>query len=277
MQLLIANAEKEAAGSTSRTSTRLRRVITPTPSSEPSKPAKTKIPKPSQPPPKPKIEVSITQRRTEEVSSETEARAEDMLTSPKVAVYDEWQELVKKAQEQGEAGLGRSRRPSRRPHSVDDDVPTSPRKRQRTDDSVIHPPLYKVTANIEQATSIVVETVCPATKPETATTELPSVMDEPVKEEMPSPKIRRNVASLMGDDIPKVKLEMAGVAPAQYLPSIAPLPREEKVARKEFLNAEVKRVVSRRHSQPQKLPETTILEDNRLFMFAILATEGITE
>jgi hypothetical protein len=102
-------------------------------------------------------------------------------------------------------------------------------------------------------------------------------MDEPVKEEMPSPKIRRNVASLMGDDIPKVKLEMAGVAPAQYLPPIAPLPREEKVARKEFLSAEVKRVVSRRHSQPQKLPETTILEDNRLFMFAILATEGITE
>jgi hypothetical protein len=288
MQLLIANAEKEATGTTNET-TRLRKVGSSTPSiGKPSR-APGKTSKSSQPPPKRAIEISVSRGRAEGIQAEEDKMVEDIqpvIASPKVAVYDEWQELVKKAQEDGEAGLGRSRRTTRRPCPIDHGTPKSPHKRPRLD----HLSGQHSDESTPNATEVapINDTISELTV-NTTNSERAQLVDgtfTQVKEDIPSPKTRRNVASLMGDEIVKVKLEMemAGAPHGPFLsntPVSPTVPREEKSSslakHKEFLTTEVKRVTSRRQSQSHRLPETMILEDNRLFMFAILATEGINE
>ena len=284
MQLLIANAEKEATAATSQTRARLRKMVSAGPSAKNTTATKRKHLKQRQPRPQGPVVVSVTQRRTPCIIVETEERVEDIqpiLTSPKVAVYDEWQELVKKAQEDGEAGLARSRRTTRRTDRVHDGVAKSPRKRPRNDDLVAQHS-DEVTTNDGEIAPI-------STSDEQSTNTSNPVRTDPAEDafeqagEILSPKIRRNVASLMADEIHKVKLEMACVAQGQFRSSTLPSPpyqreKPSSLARhKEFLSTEVKRVTSRRRNQSPKLPETTVLEGNRLFMFAILATEGLNE
>jgi len=284
MQLLIANAAKEATG-TGQPTTRLRRTVSTTPSTKKNSTAKSKPVKKYQPRPKHSVVVSVTQRRRQDIIEETEETVEviqPILTSPKVTIYDEWQELVKKAQEDSEEGMARSRRTARRPYSVDDGAFKSSRKRPRNDDSDAQ--------HSGEVTTNVAEVAPKCTSDEQNTNTVHPLRTNPaedafeqVKEEIPSPKIRRNVASLMADEIHKVKLEMACAAHVQFPSSTLPSPpyqrdKPSSLARnKEFLRAEVKRMACQRQSQSQKLPETTVLEGNRLFMFAILATEGLNE
>ena len=284
MQLLIANAAKEATG-TSQPTTRLRKAVSATPSTKNNTTANSKPVKKCQPRPKPSVVVSVTQRHTHPIMEEREERAEDIqpiLTSPKLAVYDQWQELVKKAQEDGEAGSARSRRTTRRPHRVDDSALKSSRKRPRKDDSVAQHSDEVATNSAEFAPTCTLDEQNTNTV-NAVTTDLAEDAFEKIQEEIPSPKIRRNVAALMADDIHRVKLEMACAAQGQFPSSTLPSPpyQREKPSslalHKEFLRAEVKRMTCRRQSQSQKLPETTVLEGNRLFMFAILATEGLNE
>jgi len=203
-------------------------------------------------------------------------------TSPRVAVYDEWQELLKNAQKEGEAGLGRSHRVTRRPALASDDPQGSPPKRTRKDAS-----------RMSSAERILDETdmmLVDESEPNPADTSKPSKYDtqqegvKTVEKEtkeseghIDGVKTQRNIRSLGGDEISKVKSEMATVQP-QYVSDV-PTINEPSYDRTSWdtklkeTSIMEERSTSRK-SQPLKSAEAELLEENRLFMFAILATEG---
>jgi hypothetical protein len=208
-------------------------------------------------------------------------------TSPKIAVYDEWQKLLKNAQKEGEAGLGRSRRASRRP-LPDNDLAESPPKRRRK----VSPRKGSIEGSDDGIPStvddnmLIDESSVDISKPTNydALQDIVRTAEKEVKEikdYVTGAKTRRNIRSLEGDEIFKVKSEMATVQ-ARYLniPSktddsqyLDTIPRDAKS--KEQLVKEERPVLTLRKSQTPKSAEAELLKENRLFMFAILATEGI--
>jgi hypothetical protein len=234
--------------------------------------------------------------------------------SPKVAVYDEWQELLKNAQKEGEAGTGRSRRVSRRPEPEKDEPLPSPRKHLKTQSSASPttqkkqklssaapaPQKHIVSAEEVTISTVIIDktpletTVSAATASSKvnhfdAMQELVKNAEQEAKEGktgIVKMKTRRSIRSLAGDDIPIVKSEIATVQ-ARYLNDAAvehPPPsffttekleqrsKDDKPTPKPVV--EEKPLLPRRKSQPQKFAESDVLEENRLFMFAILALEG---
>jgi hypothetical protein len=289
MQLLIANAASEATKSSPRTK-RVRRMSTAEP-----------LPKPTQQPASPVIQKSRPNLppRIRKISSvDITVAVQESVTSPKspkVAVYDEWQELLKNAQKEAEAGTGRSRR-VRRPRPEEDEIPHSPRKRSRKempkpdqttssrDDAKLN--FQSTSINElkgdevpENGSSIVVNSVRNDTKHEVAGTA--ERMGTGYKETDFGIKIRRNIRALGGDEISKVKSEMAMVQP--YLNNTQSISEPSYISEKptsdsrprERSTAGERPVFARRKSQPYKFAEAELLEENRLFMFAILATEGV--
>lgn len=288
MQLLIANAASEATTSSPRTK-RVRRMSTAEP-----------LPKPTQQPASPVIQNSrpnLPPRRRKISSVDITVAVEESATSPKspkVAVYDEWQELLKNARKEAETSTGRSRR-VRRPRPEEDETPPSPRKRHRkeelkpnhpTSSSADEKPHFQSTSMDElgdevpdNRSSIVVNSIRNDTKHEMAG--IAGRTGTGCKETDFGIKIRRNIRALGGDEISKVKSEMAMVQP--YLnntqttgepPYISEKPTSDTKPR-ERSTADERPVFARRKSQPYKFAEAELLEENRLFMFAILATEGV--
>ena len=109
-------------------------------------------------------------------------------------------------------------------------------------------------------------------------------------------KTRRNVRSLGSDEIAQVKKELvtvqarylsdAGITPnPSYVVDELPRPRNIKPKQPKSLDSEdrpldIKReegaTPGRRKSQSSKQPEGEFSEQNSLFMFAVLATEGVS-
>ena len=283
MQLLIANAANEANASTQR-SRRLRK----TPPVELASEGPPELPVRPSSSPKPKAGNSQHRvLRTEIPVSVNEV--EPIEEIPKVAVYDEWQELLKNAQKEGEAGLGRSYRVKRPPPLVDDNPSAPPRKRPRKETTR--------TNSIERTTEAIPSTAedevvmeeslhdsKSVTTPQGTNETLQEVAltaereSKESQEEIVAVKRRRNIRSLGGDEILKVKSEMASVQ-SQYLNHV-PIVHEPKLVlhdtyREKELSAVEERPFTSRKSQPLKPAEAEVLEENRLFMFAILATEGV--
>jgi hypothetical protein len=224
--------------------------------------------------------------------------------SPKVAVYDEWQELLKNAQKDGEAGAGRSRRTSRRLEPTESEPPASPRKKPRKQSiSIVDaaklvnttPPLPKHTSPKMKQTSVPVIDASPDKDESTAIEskkvnqyeamqELVKNAEQEAKESQDGivkMKTRRSIRSFEGDEIPRVKSEMAVVHPRSMNDAIeqpATSIINDKVAQVKNDNAKEPStedvLLARRKSQPLKFSEADVLEENRLFMFAILALEG---
>jgi hypothetical protein len=322
MQLLIANAAKEADSTTR--SVRPRR----NPESQPEPPTKTIIDT--------TVKATVSKRRSESASTtpvspkrrlftttndkvvtgpaggvpkrrlstsmkEPEDIVDDVIKSPKVAVYDEWQELLKNAQKEAETGEGRSRRATRRPVAIDEQMPTSPRKRLKADHSVVeakvtsastgikHKASGAVSETVESFTSVVKQAI-PESMPVKVET-LPKASKKVEKymgprDDLVAPKQRRDIRGLADNEIPKVKLEMATVQ-ARYLhdaavdhppPSFFKSETPEITPEKPMARMAIEKPnLVRRKSSSQKFAESDVLEENRLFMFAILATEGVQE
>jgi hypothetical protein len=146
--------------------------------------------------------------------------------SPKVAVYDEWQELLKNAEKDAEAGTGRSRR-ARRPRPDEDEPPQSPRKRPRKEGPKstqitssgagedvqkrsISTDEVAVTEALDSSSIVITSTHHEAKQEVTTNVERTGTG---YKETEFGIKIRRNVRSLGGNEISKVKSEMATVQP----------------------------------------------------------------
>jgi hypothetical protein len=295
MQLVIAEAASEAASSThAHRSRRNQSTVI--------QKASTKKPRDQPHPP----------RRREQ--SHTKEDTAKLPQSPKVAVYDEWQELLKNAQKEGEAGAGRSRRVSRRldpeknepllsPHihlNTPSSASPAPEKTQ-TQASTTPAPQKHVSSTEAVAISTVTIDKTPVDTTDSAATASSKVnryeaMQELVKNAeqeakegqkgIVKMKTRRSIRSLASDDIPIVKSEI-GTVQARYMNNAAvehPPPsffRTEKLEQRRKDDkpipkptVEEKPLLPRRKSQPQKFAETDVLEENRLFMFAILALEG---
>ena len=287
MQLLIANAANEATTSSSR-ARRLRQTSTVEPPLTPIHQLRSPVVKKSKPksttPARNTSSIEITMAVKEPVRSPV---------SPKVAVYDAWQELLKNAQKEAEAGTGRSRRATR-PRPEENEPPPSPRKRPRKEG-----PKSSKTASTSAAESHRMNSFSSdeARVTKFAENSLPNSMHYDSKDEVTKiteremtghketetgMKIRRNVRSLGGDEISKVKSEMATVQP--YLNNTPTMNEPSYFTSEKFVShikpkerfiTEDRPVLTRRKSQPQKFAEAELLEENRLFMFAILATEGI--
>ena len=288
MQLLIANAANEATTSSSRTR-RVRRTSIAEPLSKPVQQLASQVIIVKS---KPKPPLPIRNMSSVEITVPVE---ESVVSpkSPKVAVYDEWQELLKNAQKEAEAGAGRSRR-VRRPRPEEDETPPPPRKRPRTEE----PKQTKTTDRADtkshvQSVSVnaLEDTDAPNTRPSISVNS-----DQDAKHQVAivaektgngyrepdfGKKVRRNVRSVGGDEISKVKSEMATVQPylnnAQTVgePSYINEKLTSDTKPRERSAAEERPVLMRRKSQPYKFAEAELLEENRLFMFAILATEGV--
>jgi hypothetical protein len=286
MQLLIATAESEANSSSQRP-IRLRRT-------SPTEPEKTIHQKES---PNSSTFTQHSKRRTVEalrsvsqIDAVVAANVIKSPTSPKIAVYDEWQELVKNAQKQGEAGEGRSKR-SKRPLPAESDPPASPRKHPKTQpsstsglgaraaaetiSSITEDAVYKhESADVKD---LAATCACEANHCETILEMAKSgeKKAEESKGEIVHTKTRRNIRSLGGDEIYKVKSEMATVQ-GRYLNNVTTFEEPPYVADENY-DTKAKPAVTeiRRKSLPLKPAEAEILEENRLFMFAILATEGV--
>lgn len=280
MQLLITNAAIEATSSI-QLSRRLRKTppVELTSQGRPAQPVK--------PSSSSKSKASDSQRRVPRTeTSRLVSKIEPTLEIPKVAVYDEWQALLKNAQKEGEAGLGRSRRAKRPPPPVDHDPSAFPRKRPRkeTTTNSIEPTMEAISliAGGEMVEEGSLHDSKSATPPPATDEILPEVVrtaerEAKSQEESVEVKRRRNIRSLGGDEILKVKSEMASVQ-SQYL-NLVPIVHEPKLddsyREKERLTVEERPFLASRKSQPLKPAEAEVLEENRLFMFAILATEGV--
>jgi hypothetical protein len=280
MQLLIADAANEAATSAPRTR---RHRNTPSVEISPSKVYTEVSVKPLVNAKQAKHKGHDSQRKRSSIDITVSVKeTAHVPTSPKVAVYDEWQELLKNAQKEGEAGIGRSRRVTRRPAPAGNDPQESPPKRTRKDGS-----------GVSSAEQILDETdmmLVDELEPNPADTSKPSEDDtsqEDVKRvenetkeskgHIDDVKTRRNIRFLGGDEISKVKSEMATVQP-RYLSDV-PIINEPSyiINEKTSWDTKIKETSMRptnRKSQPLKSAEAELLEENRLFMFAILATEG---
>jgi hypothetical protein len=213
---------------------------------------------------------------------------------PKVAAYDEWQKLLKNAEKEGEAGTGRSRREKRpRPSSATPEIPPSPKKRitkpsnhssKPTEISKPHP----MKGNEEEVPVAEdvnpMETSIKSSKQNNYDTIQELVKNaeaEATSQPDSSTKTRRNLRTIESIELVKVKSEVEAVQ-ARYIQSAAitqppllksepiPVPMEEP--RKE---EKLRPANTRRKSQGLKHAESEFLEENRLFMFAILATEGV--
>jgi hypothetical protein len=282
MQLLITNAAIEANSSIQR-SRRLRKTppIEHTSQGRPEQPVK--------PSTSSKSKASDSQRRVPRIeTSPLVSEIEPTLEIPKVALYDEWQALLRNAQKEGEAGLGRSRRAKRPPPPLDHDPSAFPRKRARketTTNSIERTmEAISLTAEGEVVKEESLNDSKSATPPPATNEILPEVVRTAEKEaksqeESVGAKRRRNIRSLGGDEILKVKSEMASVQ-SQYL-NLAPIVHEpelglnESYREKERSTVGERPLLASRKSQPLKHAEAEVLEENRLFMFAILATEGV--
>jgi hypothetical protein len=131
VQLLMQKARDEANTSSPRS---LRGHRTQIPEVKPASPRR-KSPSHSKMPPEIKVLRALLPRKdSTKVSSPS--LTDSSLKSPKVAVYDEWQELLKNAQKEAESGAGRGCRVSRRP-APEDETPAPPPKRQRKEISSI--------------------------------------------------------------------------------------------------------------------------------------------
>ena len=269
MQLLIANSENEAINSSGRTLS-LRNSLPVNTFKAKTLPRSIKSSNPE------RSRRSHNQRGVTEPTVSGNSIA-SMPTSPTKAVYDEFQEILKNAMKAAENGEGRSRR--LRAASTDDDSQTAPRKRRKE----------TARQNGSTLSEVMSEDAIVIDKDKTSgdTPEVDhepmcdiSTVEKPAKsikrlQQVPAVRVRRNVRSLGGNEIIKVESDMATVK-ARYLnkPSFPshphPLPNDT------FNDNNPKRspVLTERNIQPLKTAEAEVLEENRLFMFAILATEG---
>ena len=285
MQLLITNAASEANSSTQR-SRRLRK----TPPVELA--FQVHPEQPTKPSSDSKYKASNSQRKVSQIEIGLSVNeVEPTLESPKVALYDEWQELLKNAQKEGEAGLGRSRRAKRPPPPVDNDPPASPRKRPRKESTATNSiegitEAISSTAEDEMVIEEPLHDSKSVTMPKASNYETPQEVVRTVESESKEShggsvgvKTRRNIRSLGGDEILKVKSEMASVQ-SQYLNHV-PIVHEPKsilhdtYRENERSEMDERPFLTRRKSLTLKPAEAEVLEENRLFMFAILATEGV--
>jgi len=228
-------------------------------------------------------------------------------TNAKVAAYDEFQELLKKAEAEAVAGAGRARRLSKRPLSLENEHPLPPQKRQKKEPTLAtRAPESTSPAEVEtQPETTVAKSKTPEGTAEdvaklSAYNEMQQLVKKAEKEAkddagtVTTMKTRRNVRSLGSDEIPQVRKEVVTVQ-ARYLSNAGITPKPTYVADEQPLVSESKRPkavehddrpqvkreeektdVIRRGSQSPKPPETEFSEQNSLFMFAVLATEGIT-
>lgn len=288
MQRLIADAANQTS------SPRPRRTR-PSPSIEKTQPE----PQKSRSPSLSKASIPRTKRQSA-ISIATEEPVLETSLKPKVAVYDEWQELLKNAQKEGEAGTGRSRREKRPAAPSTPEVPLSPKKRIRRESQQIRTmesdsmhteaPVAELQIDVPLAAEKVVEEVVKSPKPNHYDTmqELVKNAEAEAKAKAQSDtvgmKTRRNIRTIESVEIVKVKKEVEAVQ-ARYLsaasvsqPSFLKSEKilVDKTSEKETVEHERQRPdIVRRKSQPLKHAETEVLEENRLFMFAILATEGV--
>lgn len=269
MQLLIANSEDEANKSSGRTLS-LRNSLS-------SNTFKTKtLPRSIKLSNSEGSRRSYTQRRVMEATVSGNSIASTP-TSPTKAVYDEFQEILKNAMKAAENGEGRSRR--LRAASADDDSQTAPRKRRK-----------KTTTHNGSTSSEVMSGDVVVIDQDKTSRDTPEVNDEPtcdistaekpVKsikrlQQVAAVRVRRNVRSLGGNEIIKVESDMATVK-ARYLnkPSFRSNPHPLQNDTLNDNNPKRSPVLTKRNVQPLKTAEAEVLEENRLFMFAILATEG---
>lgn len=298
MQLVIAEAASEAAASSKRSLRVQTRTLEATNRSAP-KSETTPIPT-----------ICLHSRQEDHSSlrkqlSVSVVDVNDAPLSPKVAVYDAFQELLKKAEAEAVAGAGRSRRPSKRPLSMEIEPPASPHKRPK-----------KVPTNLRPV-SVPVSSIETEMKPEatgakentpeqipgeviqmTAYNEMQQLVANAENEarddrgKARAMKTRRSVRSLGSNEIDQVRKELvtvrarylsdAGITQSpSYVDDDSPLenkPRRPKAVHSEDRPSKVTQeegaVLIRRKGQASR-PETEFSEQNSLFMFAVLATEGI--
>jgi hypothetical protein len=284
IQLLIANAASEASSSRTR---RLRNTSAPQPSEtnshqgHPHKSLAIAVHSKTNVPPLQHFASTI-----EEVDTQKSPR------SPKIAMYDEWQELLRNAQKEGEAGVGRSRRANKRP-PPDETDPSAVRSKS---------PRKSLSNKIEMDSSMRMHEITHATtiddemQVDKPNDQSPTSTSKSGRSEMHEGRIgnadietmemkyhntvtknRRSVRSVEETDIPKIKSELA-VAHSALLSNaqLIPVAMDDMtdVKSKEQTMMEEHLGLTGYKSQPLKTPEAEFLEENRLFMFAILATDG---
>ena len=291
MQRLIADAANLASSPRSR---RARPSIS-SPGKSTTRDLKSKSPNP---------QTSPIRKSQSHKSLEITAAIVDEPAKPKVAAYDEWQELLKNAEKEGEAGAGRSRREKRPRLSSPTTLETPPSPKKRTTKlSAIRIAPSPLTQNstplakkVEGAEVKEDESVDPP-EPEIQSPKQNhyDTMRELVKkaeaeaESEPSShiKTRRSLRTIEGVEFVKVKSEVEAIQ-SRYIQSAAithpPLLKSELIPLEEEPVPPPKKeekllsrpAIIRRKSQGlMKHAESEVLEENRLFMFAILATEGV--
>jgi hypothetical protein len=200
-------------------------------------------------------------------------------TSAKVAVYDEWQELLRNAQKEGEAGASRSRRAisQRPPKQTNSPAPRKRPKRETSNDINSTEGNEMCVEEINKADSEIASMVVAISKVNQYE-EMQELVKKAEKEakgdqsKVVGVKTRRNVQSLGGEEISKVKSEVSAVQ-VQFFNELPQTLEERNVKSKERSLFEEGPIFKRRRSST-KMAEAGALEENRLFWFAILATEG---
>ena len=229
-------------------------------------------------------------------------------TSPKVPVYDEFQELMIKAKVDAVVATGRSRRLNKRPLSMEIETPVTSPKRPKKETTNASP-----ASSTRRQPEILATRSASSDRPHspadtavrvqklTLYKEMQKVMrdaKQKAKDDLSSStgmKTRRNVRSLGSDEIAQVKKEMDAVQPSYNddesitsSPSyvVEQLPREVKPQRPKGANSddrpmEVEQAdgaaVVRRKSLSVTQPGTQFSDRNGLDMLAAVAIEGVSD